>query len=67
MLTVESYAVAVAMCVVTMLCWGSWAPSRKATFIWKEFNGAPPGTGRLLAAMFLLYVIGLGVLLASKV
>jgi glucose uptake protein len=36
-------------------------------FIWKEFNGAPPGTGRLLAAMFLLYVIGLGVLIASKV
>jgi glucose uptake protein len=36
-------------------------------FIWKEFNGAPPGTGPLLAAMFLLYVIGLGVLIASKV
>jgi glucose uptake protein len=35
-------------------------------FIWKEFNGAPAGTGRLLAAMFLLYVIGLGVLIASK-
>jgi glucose uptake protein len=36
-------------------------------FIWKEFSGAPPGTGRLLAAMFVLYVIGLGVLIASKV
>ena len=36
-------------------------------FIWKEFNGAPAGTGRLLAAMFVLYVIGLGVLIASKV
>jgi glucose uptake protein len=36
-------------------------------FIWKEFNGAPAGTGRLLAAMFMLYVIGLGVLIASKV
>jgi glucose uptake protein len=36
-------------------------------FIWKEFNGAPPGTGPLLAAMFFLYVIGLGVLVASKV
>lgn len=36
-------------------------------FIWKEFKGAPPGTGRLLAAMFLLYLIGLGVLIASKV
>src|SRR5258708_1825464 len=29
MLTVESYPVAVAMCVVTMLCWGSWANTQK--------------------------------------
>jgi glucose uptake protein len=36
-------------------------------FIWKEFKGAPPGTGRLLAAMFVLYLIGLGVLIASKI
>jgi glucose uptake protein len=36
-------------------------------FIWKEFKGAPPGTGRLLAAMFALYLIGLGALVASKV
>jgi glucose uptake protein len=35
-------------------------------FIWKEFKGAPPGTGRLLTAMFALYVIGLGVLIASR-
>ena len=35
-------------------------------FIWKEFHGAPRGTGPLLAAMFLLYVTGLGVLIASK-
>jgi hypothetical protein len=34
-------------------------------FIWKEFKGAP-GTGRLLAAMFVLYLIGLGVLIASR-
>ena len=26
---VESYPVAVAMCVVTMLCWGSWANTQK--------------------------------------
>lgn len=31
MVIVESYAVAVAMCVVTMLCWGSWANTRKLT------------------------------------
>jgi glucose uptake protein len=29
LLTVESYSVAVAMCVVTMLCWGSWANTQK--------------------------------------
>jgi glucose uptake protein len=34
-------------------------------FIWKEFKGAP-GTGRLLVAMFVFYLIGLGVLIASK-
>lgn len=35
-------------------------------FIWKEFKGAPLGTGKLLAAMFVFYLIGLGVLIASK-
>jgi glucose uptake protein len=29
MLVVESYSVAVALCVVTMLCWGSWANTQK--------------------------------------
>ncbi len=29
MLTVESYSVAVLLCVVTMLCWGSWANTQK--------------------------------------
>lgn len=35
-------------------------------FIWKEFKGAPTGTGKLLAAMFLFYLLGLGILIASK-
>jgi glucose uptake protein len=35
-------------------------------FIWKEFKGATAGTERLLAAMFVLYLVGLGVLIASK-
>jgi glucose uptake protein len=35
-------------------------------FIWKEFKDAPAGTGKLLAAMFLCYVFGLGILIASK-
>jgi glucose uptake protein len=35
-------------------------------FVWKEFTGAARGTNRLLAAMFLFYALGLGVLIASK-
>jgi glucose uptake protein len=35
-------------------------------FVWKEFKGAPPGTNKLLTAMFLFYLLGLGVLIASK-
>jgi len=35
-------------------------------FIWKEFKGAPKGTNGLLAAMFLFYLIGLSILVASK-
>jgi glucose uptake protein len=35
-------------------------------FIWKEFKGAPKGTNGLLAAMFLLYLLGLAILIASK-
>ncbi len=35
-------------------------------FIWKEFRGAPPGTSKLLAAMFAFYLLGLGILIASK-
>jgi glucose uptake protein len=36
-------------------------------FIWKEFKGAPQGTSGLLAAMFLFYLLGLAVLIASKI
>jgi glucose uptake protein len=35
-------------------------------FIWKEFKDAPKGTNGLLGAMFLFYIIGLGILIASK-
>jgi glucose uptake protein len=31
-------------------------------FIWKEFKDAPEGTDRLLALMFVFYIIGLGLL-----
>lgn len=29
MTTVDSYAVAVVLCIMTMLCWGSWANTQK--------------------------------------
>jgi len=35
-------------------------------FIWQEFKGAPPGTNKLLAAMFFFYALGLVILVASK-
>jgi len=35
-------------------------------FIWKEFKGAPPGTNKFLAAMFAFYLLGLAILVASK-
>jgi glucose uptake protein len=36
-------------------------------FIWKEFRAAPAGTGRLLAAMFAAYVVGLALIVIAKV
>lgn len=53
-----SYALSNAAPVVAIL-WG--------VFVWKEFKGAPEGTNRILAIMFILYLIGLGVITASKV
>lgn len=35
-------------------------------FVWKEFKGAPAGVNRLLAAMFVFYLLGLGILVASR-
>lgn len=36
MVTIESYTVAVVMCFITMLCWGSWANTQKlATKEWR--------------------------------
>jgi len=37
-----------------------------SVFVWQEFKGAPSGTNKLLAAMFFFYVLGLGILIASK-
>jgi glucose uptake protein len=35
-------------------------------FIWREFREAPPGTNRLLALMFVGYVVGLALVIAAK-
>jgi glucose uptake protein len=35
-------------------------------FIWKEFADAPEGTGRLIAAMFVLFIVGLGMIIAAR-
>jgi glucose uptake protein len=35
-------------------------------FVWKEFKDAPSGTGRMLGAMFLFFLLGLGILIAAR-
>jgi glucose uptake protein len=35
-------------------------------FVWKEFREAPAGTGRLIAAMFVLFILGLGLIVAAR-
>lgn len=36
-------------------------------FIWREFAEAPPGTNRILTAMFACYVLGLGLIILARV
>jgi len=36
-------------------------------FIWKEFKDAPKGTGKLIAAMFFFFIIGLSLIIAARV
>ncbi len=35
-------------------------------FVWKEFRGAPKGVGSMLNAMLLLYIVGLGLIIAAR-
>jgi glucose uptake protein len=35
-------------------------------FIWKEFKNAPKGVNPMLALMFLLYIVGLVLIIAAK-
>lgn len=36
-------------------------------FIWKEFKDAPPGTNKLISAMFVFFIIGLALIIAARV
>lgn len=36
-------------------------------FIWKEFENAPEGTNKLIAAMFLFFLLGLSLIIVSRV
>lgn len=60
MTIVESYAVAVMLCVVTMLCWGSWANTQKlATKEWRfELFYWDYAIGVLLFSMLLAFTFG---------
>lgn len=35
-------------------------------FVWREFKDAPKGTNSIIAAMFVCFVAGLGILVVSK-
>jgi len=58
MTTVDSYAVAVALCLITMLCWGSWANTQKlASKEWRfQLFYWDYSIGVLLLALFFSYV-----------
>ena len=60
MLIVESYPVAVAMCVITMLCWGSWANTQKlASKEWRfQLFYWDYAIGVLLLALVLAFTVG---------
>jgi glucose uptake protein len=60
MLIVESYALAVALCVVTMLCWGSWANTQKlASRDWRfQLFYWDYAIGVLLLALLLAFTAG---------
>ncbi|AWI08953.1 GRP family sugar transporter [Ereboglobus luteus] len=60
MLTIQSYPVAVILCFVTMLCWGSWGNTQKlASREWKyQLFYWDYGLGVLLSALVMAFTIG---------
>ena len=60
MFIVENYGLAILLCVITMLCWGSWANTTKLTTkSWRfELFYWDYGFGILLAALILAFTLG---------
>ena len=60
MFIVNSYALAVALCVVTMICWGSWGNTQKlAAKSWRyELYYWDYVVGILLFSVFLCFTLG---------
>lgn len=60
MFIVENYGLAIALCVVTMLCWGSWANTTKLTTkTWRfELLYWDYGFGILLTTLILAFTLG---------
>jgi glucose uptake protein len=36
-------------------------------FIWREFKGSPKGVGKMLAAMFVFFIVGLSLIVVTKI
>lgn len=60
MVIIESYSVAVVMCVITMLCWGSWANTQKlASKEWRfQLFYWDYAIGVLLLSLILAFTLG---------
>ncbi len=60
MFIVENYSVAILLCVITMLCWGSWANTTKLTTkSWRfELLYWDYGFGILLTTLILAFTLG---------
>jgi glucose uptake protein len=68
MVTVTPYPVAVALCVVTILCWESWANAQKlATREWRfQLFYWDYSIGVFLLALLLALTLGCGEVLRSR-
>src|SRR3954464_10853693 len=60
MVIIESYSVAVLMCIITMICWGSWANTQKlASKQWRfQLFYWDYALGVLLLALLLAFTMG---------